>query len=196
MKVDRRGFVASVAGMALGAAGRLAAQQPGAADPLPRPDVIGQTRRVVDSAQNDPVIVGIERRLGCICPCGLDVFTCRTTDFTCTYSPALHDEVVAMLGRLGDPEAVIAAFVAKYGEEVLLAPKAEGFGAVGYALPGGLVAVLGAALAWVLVRRSRRAASLATPAPAMPRAAEHPGETVGTPDELARLDRALRDLET
>src|SRR5690348_18097192 len=30
------------------------------------------------------------------CGCTLDVFTCRTTDFSCTYSPRLHREVLAL----------------------------------------------------------------------------------------------------
>ncbi len=41
-------------------------------------------------------IQAIEQRLACSCGCTLDVFTCRTTDFTCTYSPELHREVVAL----------------------------------------------------------------------------------------------------
>ena len=192
--VDRRSFLAL---LGVGGLAGLQDSVRGAADPLSRPDVVGATRRVVDSAQNDPVVVGIERRLGCTCPCGLDIFTCRTTDFTCSYSPALHDEVVALLARLGDPEAVVAAFVEKYGEEVLMAPKASGFGVLGYLLPGVAIATAGGVLAWVLIARSRRmAAAAAGAAPSAP-VVEAPSHPAGArPDELARLDRALRDLET
>ena len=38
-------------------------------------------------------------KLACNCGCTLDVFTCRTTDFSCTYSPQLHREVLALRNR-------------------------------------------------------------------------------------------------
>jgi cytochrome c-type biogenesis protein CcmH len=165
-------------------------ETPGAADPLQRPQWIGGTRRVVGDFQNHPLVVGVERKLGCTCPCGLDIFTCRTTDFTCTYSPALHDEVVALVSEGKNADEVIAAFVAKYGEQILLAPKATGFGVVGYALPGAAIALMGGVLAWVLVRRSRRineTAPVLVPASAPSRPA--------TAEERARVERALEDLE-
>lgn len=197
--LDRRGFLAAIA--STGVAARLVEQDlgqdttRGAADPLPNPRTVGAVRRVVDSAQNDPVVVGIERRLHCVCGCGLDVFTCRTTDFTCTYSPALHDEVVTALGRGLDPDAVLADFVTRYGESILMAPKARGFGIVGYALPGAVVLTAMAILGGGLWRRSRRIApampirTMANPAPPVSR---KPADA----DELARLERALEELES
>ena len=192
-RMDRRAFVRHVvgsagAGVSIAAGGQQPAPQPGAADPLPQPNWINGTRRVVDSADNDGVVKQIERRLHCTCGCGLDVFTCRTTDFTCTYSPALHDEVVGLLRDRRDSNTVIATLVAKYGESILMAPKAQGFGVIGYTLPGALIVGAGVLLTWVLVRRARRRRPfepVATPALA----------TSTTPAELDRLERALRELE-
>ncbi|MBM4188585.1 MAG: cytochrome c-type biogenesis protein CcmH [Gemmatimonadetes bacterium] len=164
----------------------------GAADPLQRPDWVDGRRRVVSEYQNDPLVVGVERRLRCTCPCGLDIFTCRTTDFTCTYSPALHDEVVALVREGKTADEIIAAFVAKHGESILLAPKATGFGVLGYALPGAAILTVGGLLAWVLVRRAklRAQAPVQVENPATPRAAP-----VLSDRERDQVERALRDLE-
>jgi cytochrome c-type biogenesis protein CcmH len=50
------------------------------------------------------------------------------------------------------PEEVKAYFVSKYGEWILLAPKARGFNLIAYALPV-LVVVCGGAVIAVAVRR-------------------------------------------
>jgi len=162
----------------------------GAADPLQQPGWIDGTRRVVDSLQNDPTVVAAERRLRCTCPCGLDIFTCRTTDFTCSYSPVLHDEVMELVKAGVDVDGVVAAFVAKHGERILLAPEARGFGVLGYILPGVAILASAGALTWVLIRRGRRPAPERGPNPPPP---PLPAASQG---EMARLDRALADLES
>ena len=136
---------------------------PGAADPLSRPDWAGRARPVVETSDNDLTVKAIERRLRCTCGCGLDVFTCRTTDFTCTYSPALHQEVAALVAGGRGPDQVVEDFVVKYGESILMAPKARGFGILGYVLPGAGLLVVGSLLAFVLVRRTRLASAAPPP---------------------------------
>src|SRR5439155_9368740 len=91
-----------------------------------------QERAAATAADNDAVIKALEHRLKCNCGCNLDIYTCRTTDFTCTYSPALHREVLALRRAGKSPDEVVAAFVAKYGEQILMAPKPEGFNLAGY----------------------------------------------------------------
>lgn len=192
----RRRFLGLAAGGALAwiPAG---AQQPqdsaaAPADPLPWPGVAGATRAEVDSMDNDAVVKAIELRLRCNCGCGLNIYTCRTTDFTCSVSPALHREVVGLLQAGRTPDQVMDDFVAKYGESILMAPKARGFGVLGYVLPGAAVAIAGALLAAVLIRRSRGRVAPAAPARApAPRAAS----PSASPEELARLDQALRELD-
>lgn len=137
----------------------LRGQQPAtdslSADPLRNPGSMGMNRDTLTALDNDPVVVAIERRLRCTCGCTLDIYTCRTTDFTCTFSPALHREVMAMRAAGQDPESIIAIFVAREGEAILMAPPAEGFNIAGYVVPG-LVMITGVAalLAWVSRRRS------------------------------------------
>ena len=161
-----------------------------AADPLFRPDLV-QSRAVATDADNDPVIKDIEHRLKCMCGCNLDIYTCRTTDFTCTYSPELHKELLALQADGKTPEAMIAAFVSKYGEQVLMSPKPEGFNLAGYLVPGAAVLTAGALLVLVVRRRTRRVDAGAGPA-------GPPGSGTGpavSSADAERLRRALADVE-
>jgi cytochrome c-type biogenesis protein CcmH len=191
--MDRRAFFLRAG--ALGAAALLAAparaQDPDA-DRLRMPGAV-QRRTTVTDAQNDETVKAIERRMKCTCGCNLDIFACRTTDFTCGTSPELHKEVVALLEAGNTPDEVVAAFVAKYGEEVLMAPIPEGFNLTGYLLPGAALLVAGGILTAVLVRRHRMA-RVADPAGAAAGGAAVPLAGVSA-DELARLEEALQEVE-
>jgi len=160
-----------------------------ASDRLYDPSMV-QPRARATGLDNDAEVKAIEQRLKCTCGCNLDIYTCRTTDFTCTYSPQLHREVLELreAGKSGDE--IVAAFVAKYGEQVLMAPKPEGFNLAGYLVPGALLLLAGALLAWVLMRRSR--ATMASPLPALVK----PG-ALATMEaaEQERLRQALAEVD-
>lgn len=199
----RRAFLSAAAvgaaGALFGPAGARAGQDPlagqGDAGALRDPAAAGRPRDRATDRDNDEYVKAIEKRLQCTCGCTLDIYTCRTTDFTCTFSPALHREVLALRDEGKDAEAIIAAFVAKYGEKVLMAPKPEGFNIAGYIVPGIAILLVGSVMAVILVRRSRLAAS---PAPATAGApvegavAAVPG---ATSEELERLRRELREFD-
>jgi cytochrome c-type biogenesis protein CcmH len=142
-----------------------------------------------DPRQNDAEIQAIEQRLACNCGCTLDVFTCRTTDFTCTYSPRLHREVLALRDSGKTAQQILDAFVAEYGEKALMAPKPEGFNLAGYLLPGTLIVAAGAGLALFVARR-KGAVTGATSGLA-------PGgrPVAATPEEMERLERELADVQ-
>jgi cytochrome c-type biogenesis protein CcmH/NrfF len=174
----------------------------GDAGTLRDPNAAGRSRTATGAGDNDETIKRIEQQLKCTCGCNLDIFTCRTTDFTCTYSPELHREIVALSEGGRTPQEVIDAFVAKYGERVLMAPKPVDFNLVGYLLPGAVVLAGGAALAWVIGRRSERRALRADggagPATsgAGPRGGSSVDSTVApTGDEIERLKRDLAEVE-
>jgi cytochrome c-type biogenesis protein CcmH len=150
-----------------------------------------QLRAATTPLDNDETVKALERRLKCTCGCNLDIYTCRTTDFTCAYSPALHREILDLMEGGKTSDEVIAAMVAKYGEQMLMAPKAEGFNLAGYLLPGAAVALAGSLLVLVLARRSRRLRTAAVPASAGP----HPDARINDPDEDERLRRALAEVE-
>jgi cytochrome c-type biogenesis protein CcmH len=170
--------------------GQTPAPDSAAGDPLYRPDLV-QQRGAATAADNDPVVKDLEHRLKCTCGCNLDIYTCRTTDFTCTYSPALHKEVLELRAAGKGPEEVITAFVSKYGEQILMAPPPRGFNLAGYLVPGTLVALAGSALALVLIRRGRRMTAVAEAAP-MPGAAL-PADP--SPEDRERLRRALSRVQ-
>ncbi len=174
------------------------------------PGAAGRPRAPTEVADYDERIQAIEHRLACNCGCTLDVFTCRTTDFTCTYSPKLHREVVA-LDRAGKTaQEILDAFVEQYGEKALMAPKPEGFNLWGYLLPGSAIVVAGGALVALLARRRAQVAAAEAGSVGMSvgsTAASVPGETTGaapgarpgapppTAAELERLQRALAEVE-
>ena len=200
--IGRRTFLAQAGGLAAAAApfatGLRAAQEPlagqGDAGRLRDPSVAGRPRAATAAGDNDQTIQQIERQLKCTCGCNLDIFTCRTTDFTCTYSPELHREVLALAEAGRSPQDIVDAFVAKYGEKALMAPRPVNFNLVGYLLPGVAILIGGAALAWVIARRAAAPGAGHGPAGAGDAGAAAAGSPPG-PDELARLERELAEVE-
>jgi cytochrome c-type biogenesis protein CcmH len=165
------------------------------------PGAAGRPRAPTEIADYDERIKAIEHRLACSCGCTLDIFTCRTTDFTCTYSPRLHREVVE-LDRAGKTaQEILDTFVARYGEKALMAPKPEGFNLWGYLLPGSAILLAGGALAAFISRR-RVAVAAATGVGAAPGRSgmpapppDAPPSMNATPEEMERLRRALAEVE-
>jgi len=190
--MDRRSFFGSSLG-ALVLWQQAPSQPPAAADadPLRIPEAAGRSRLPVAELDNSEVIKKIETQLRCTCGCNLDIFTCRTTDFTCTYSPALHLEIVGLYQTGLTPEQVIAAFVEKYGEQSLMAPPAEGFNLAGYLVPGLAVLAAGTLLGVVLLRRGRQAAVALAEGGA---AAMAVPPSAASPDEMERLKKALTEV--
>ena len=146
----------------------------------------GRSQTPVTAADNDKSVQALEKKLRCSCGCGLDVYTCRTTDFTCTYSPALHKEVVGMLGNGKTPQEVIDAFVAQYGQVALMSPPKRGFNLLGYIVPGVALMIAAVVLVFVLLRWTRQARAAEPVIAAVPPDA--------TPAELEQLQRELDKL--
>ena len=126
----------------------------------------------------------LEHKIHCQCGCTLDVFTCRTTDFTCQVSPAMHQDVIELVRGGYSAQEIIDAFVDTYGQRALMAPKKSGFDLLAWVTPGIGVIVAGTVLAMLLRRWGQRAAVHAAPAA--------PARVDATPDELARLEAAVR----
>jgi cytochrome c-type biogenesis protein CcmH len=190
------GAAASLVGKPLTAGGDFQAPQDslagrGATGTLRDPSAVGRPRQPTAVRGDEAEIQAIEQRLACNCGCTLDVFTCRTTDFTCTYSPRLHQEVLALRDQGKTAQEILDAFVDKYGEKALMAPKPEGvINLTGYLLPGGLIAAAAAGLVLFITRRKAAVAAVTartTPASAL--------EVQASPAELDRLRRALADIE-
>lgn len=158
LALSRRRFLGFV-GPGLGLLGALTpgsrggGSQDTAVGRLADPWVAGKPRSRVTDYENDPLVVGVEEKIKCTCGCNLSVYACRTTDFTCEVSPALHREVVALVEEGKSAEEILAAFVGRYGEAVLMAPPKRGFNWAAYVVPGAAILVAALVLSWYLKRR-------------------------------------------
>src|SRR3989454_11697389 len=103
----------------------------------------GRPLEPVTTADNDAVIQAIEKQLHCTCGCNLDVYTCRTTDFTCTVSPAMHQHVVGLAAQGMTGPQIIDQFVREHGVAILMAPPKRGFNLAGYFVPSLLIIAAG-----------------------------------------------------
>lgn len=129
----------------------------------------------------------LERHIHCQCGCTLDVYTCRTTDFSCQVSPAMHRDVMALVEGGYSAQEILDAFTKTYGERVLMSPKKSGFNLLAWITPGLALVGAGVALSFMVRRWGKRVPVAA--APPSPVA----GSRVGaTSDELARLEAAVK----
>jgi cytochrome c-type biogenesis protein CcmH/NrfF len=190
---DRRAFLSVMASMVF-----LSARPPvrqAVQDSLPGtgpsgrlwdPARAGRPLDPVTAADNDAAIQAIEKQLHCTCGCNLDVYTCRTTDFTCTVSPAMHQHVIVLAQQGMTGPQIIDRFVREHGVAILMAPPKRGFNLVGYFVPSLLIVAAGVVLTLVLRRWTRAAPPHAVPA--------RPVAAAGTPEELERLRGELDRL--
>lgn len=194
--VDRRGFLrasatslwAAVPAFALLRQVQDTVPTAGPSGRLWDPNRAGPSLQPVTAEDNDAAIQAIEKRLKCTCGCGLDVYTCRTTDFTCPVSPKMHAHVIELTRAGMTGEAIVAQFVSEHGLEILMAPPKRGFNLAGYFVPAAVILAVGAILLVVMRRWVRRA----TPAPAAS------GPAIGSEASAAELERlhdALRHTE-
>jgi len=190
----RRFFAASAAGVATLVIARAARAQEGAqegqantgaantvmeSDRFKSVQLPPKGAAVLTQAQRDE----LEHHIHCQCGCNLDVYTCRTTDFSCQVSPAMHKDVMALVaGGYSGPE-IIAAFKSVYGDRVLMAPPSTGFDLAAWIMPFVALSA-GIALVLVVLRRLR--------APALVPAIS-PAAADATPTEQARLDALVRN---
>jgi cytochrome c-type biogenesis protein CcmH len=126
----------------------------------------------------------LEHQIKCQCGCPLDIYTCRTTDFSCSVSPAMHADVMSLVGGGFGAKEILAAFQKVYGERVLMSPVKSGFNWLGYVTPSIAIAA-GAILVFTLIRKWGERAAL-RPAPVV-------AQTDATPAELEAIDAALKE---
>jgi len=175
---------------------RLSAQTPspdsligsGPAGKLWDPSRAGRPLAPVTAADNSDVIQAIEKRLRCTCGCNLDVYTCRTTDFTCTTSPEMHRHVMQLASQGQTGQQIVDAFVRENGVAILMAPPKHGFNLAGYFTPTIVILVGGVLLVLMLRRWSRAQPAVAAPVVTA-------GVVDASPEELEQLNRELRQPE-
>ncbi|HUQ19434.1 MAG TPA: cytochrome c-type biogenesis protein CcmH [Gemmatimonadaceae bacterium] len=126
----------------------------------------------------------LEHQLKCQCGCPLDIYTCRTTDFSCSVSPAMHADVLSLVDGGYAAKEILSAFQSVYGERVLMSPLKKGFNWLGYVTPSIAISA-GAVIVFVLIRKwGERAAARPVPGPV---------STNATAAELDAISVALKD---
>jgi cytochrome c-type biogenesis protein CcmH len=126
----------------------------------------------------------LEHQIKCQCGCPLDIYTCRTTDFSCSVSPRMHMDVTSAVSGGYSAAEILGAFQKVYGERVLMSPVKAGFNWLGYLTPSVAIAT-GAIVLYALIRRWGTRAAL--------QAQSIPVQSDATPEERIAIDAALRD---
>jgi cytochrome c-type biogenesis protein CcmH len=126
----------------------------------------------------------LEHQIKCQCGCPLDIYTCRTTDFSCSVSPAMHADVMGLVGGGYGATEILAAFQKVYGERVLMSPVKAGFNWLGYVTPSIAISV-GAIVVFMLIRKWGERAAL--------RPAPQAATTDATPAELDAINAAMKE---
>jgi len=142
---------------------------------------------LLDDKQAD----ALERRLSCPCPCNLDVFTCRTTDFACGNSPLVHRDVLALVAGGYSGDEIMKAMIGVYGNNILMAPPKEGVNLIAWFGPFVALAIGAVGVNWLLRTWRRNAETAAANGQAV--APMHAHEPGATDEEMDRLRAALRD---
>ena len=125
----------------------------------------------------------LEHQIHCQCGCNLDIYTCRTTDFACSVSPAMHADVMGLVAAGHSAQEILAAFKSVYGEKVLMAPVRSGFNLLGYTMP--FIALGAGAIAVAALMRRWKSPATLVGTPLSP-------HIDATESELAALDAAVR----
>ncbi|HVF40144.1 MAG TPA: cytochrome c-type biogenesis protein CcmH [Gemmatimonadaceae bacterium] len=193
---SRRQFVAAVVGGAATFAARSALSQqtaPTMSGPMEqdayRPVKLsakpGAPPSMTDEQRDD-----LEHQIKCQCGCVLDVYTCRTTDFSCAVSPAMHADVMGLVSGGYIATEILGAFQSVYGERVLMSPLKQGFNWVGYLMPFAVILTSGTVAA-VLIRRWKAQSERVIAANAS--ISDQAPTVDATPAELEALTAAVRD---
>jgi cytochrome c-type biogenesis protein CcmH len=188
--VSRRGFLGAVAASVLAGTAR-AQQADGSRKTMVMPmkddaykPVSLPAKPGVGPSMSKDARDAVEHRIHCQCGCTLDVYTCRTTDFTCSISPAMHKDVMALVDGGYSADEIIQAFQTVYGDKVLMAPPRVGFNWAGYVTPFVALGIGGTIVALLITRWRRVGGEEAVAAPV--------AVVNATPDELRRLEEAIR----
>ena len=194
IQLDRRAFLAGGAAMICTVASDARAQQPrapgqgnlfdmnqGAARSVRRPPKPDAKPSMTDDQRD-----ALEHEIRCQCGCTLDVYICRTTDFSCQVSPAMHRDIMSLVQGGYSAQEIIDAFVDAYGEKALMAPKREGFNLAGYLAPFAAI-LIGAVALVSVIRRMQQ-----TPRGEVPETSNAAMPVDATADEMARIEAAVR----
>lgn len=117
-----------------------------------------------------------------VAPC---CWTQQVSEHQSEAAEQIKREVRASLAAGRSRTEIVDAYVAQYGERILVVPRAHGFNLVLYLLPVFTLVVSAGGIAWLVRRMSRRAEA---PEPA-------PAPAGSDPAAEAELDRELDEID-
>jgi cytochrome c-type biogenesis protein CcmH len=128
----------------------------------------------------------VEGRLMCYCGCA----NLTIRDCTCGTAAGVKADIADRLASGESPDQVVAAYVARHGEQIRSAPPRRGFNLLAWVTP--FAAILGgAAMIVALTRRWRARGATALPGPDTPSGGA--AEAAGDSATLERIAREMRD---
>jgi cytochrome c-type biogenesis protein CcmH len=134
-----------------------------------------------------PPVSSVSDKIMCLCGCGSVLTVCPHPQ--CEWGIPAKADIEQQLAAGTAPDAIIAQYVSKYGEQVLAAPTKRGFNMVVWVLPFAML-LIGAVAIYLLARSwaTRRAADEAGAVVPVP-VDDHPDEIVRRmEDELRKFD--------
>lgn len=144
--------------------------------------IIGIALSTSAFSQTKETVNEISHKLACqcgTCP-NLALYSCY-----CGTAERMRTEIGELIGKGMDSDAVVESFVEKYGEQVLAAPRKEGFYLTAWVMPILAVLAFGVLIVITLKRWSQKTAAVSELTPKNP-------ETGGG-NYAKRLDEELKD---
>lgn len=96
-----------------------------------------------------PAADDVARTVVCQCGCNLVLYNCN--HIGCPPKEDMYSSIETQLKRGASPQAIVASFVAEYGETALAAPTKEGFNLTAWLLPF-LAILAGAGVIYLALR--------------------------------------------
>ena len=125
-------------------------------------------------------------RLACQCGCLFTVSMCNMAN--CGFKKPIVKDIEERLEAGETPDAIVASFVAQYGETVLSAPKPEGFNLIAWIMPFAVILFAGAGIGMILKRWVRTHHQLPDAIP--------PSDASVADRYHDRIQKELKDLDT
>ena len=125
-------------------------------------------------------------RLACQCGCHYTVSMCNMSN--CGFKNPMVKDIEKRLEAGETPDAIVASFVAQYGEKVLSAPTTEGFNLIAWIMPFAVILFAGVGIGLTLKRWVRSHAQTPDTIP--------PADVATSGRYHDRIQRELEDLDT
>ena len=128
----------------------------------------------------------VEETLICLCGCGQTIKNCPHEN--CGFAIPARERIASLIDSGKNKDEIIAVFLDKYGDEVLAAPRKEGFNLLGYIMP--FAALLASAALIVMVVKSWAARGIRDEEETIPMAKKDFGSDIDR-----KIEKEIEDMD-